>query len=225
MTDMDRGQTELDQFQKGKTIDDYVGTWQVPFSDGTAILGHGPVTLTKKDETTLVASGLSALGVADDIVLQYNASNGLLTFTAQDVAPMGQYEDVFAAPVNYNTGYLTDDPNEKFIGGLKKDGSFSFINDEANESAWNAICFFANTPNGIGRLSDYAELVWTPLETETKAASSLRSSNGLRQIGVKIGNSPRRSFSTDLQIEPQPIKGLQVRKAIAQPDHNLMFTH
>lgn len=218
------GQTELDQLQKGKKIDDYVGTWQVPFTDGTATLGYAPVTLTKKDETTLVASGLSALGVADDVVLQYNASNGLLTFALQDVAPIGGY-DAIAAPMDYNTTYVATDASEKLLGGLKKDGSFLFINDEANEGAWNSICFLAVQDGELlGMLSDYAELNWTPLESETKAASSLRSSNGLRQAGIKIGNSPRRSFSTDLQIEPQPVKGLKARKAAAQPDHNLMFT-
>ena len=217
------GQTEMDQLLKGKKIDDYVGTWQVPFTDGTALLGYAPVTLTKKDETTLIASGLSATGVTDDVELQYNASNGLLTFTVQDVAPMGEYEAI-AAPMDYNTISVATDASEKLVGGLKKDGSFLFINDEENVSAWNCICFL-DVQDGalLGMLSNYAELAWTPLETETKA-STMRSSISLRQTGIKIGNSPRRSFSTDLQIKPQPVKGLKARKAVAQPDHNLMFT-
>ena len=217
------GQTEMDQLLKGKKIDDYVGTWQVPFTDGTALLGYAPVTLTKKDETTLIASGLSATGVTDDVELQYNASNGLLTFTVQDVAPMGEYEAI-AAPMDYNTISVATDASEKLVGGLKKDGSFLFINDEENVSAWNCICFLAVQDGELlGMLSNYAELAWTPLETETKA-STMRSSISLRQTGIKIGNSPRRSFSTDLQIKPQPVKGLKARKAVAQPDHNLMFT-
>ena len=217
------GQTEMDQLLKGKKIDDYVGTWQVPFTDGTALLGYAPVTLTKKDETTLIASGLSGAGVVDDVVLQYNASNGLLTFAVQDVAPIGDYEAI-AAPMDYKTASVTIDANEKLVGGLKKDGSFLFINDEANKGVWNSICFLAVEGGELlGMLTDYAELAWTPLDNQTKSAS-MHNSIGLRQGSVKVGNTPRRSFDTDLQIEPQPVKGLQSRKAVAQPDHNLTFT-
>ena len=217
------GQTEMDQLLKGKKIDDYVGTWQVPFTDGTALLGYAPVTLTKKDETTLIASGLSATGVTDDVELQYNASNGLLTFTVQDVAPMGEYEAI-AAPMDYNTISVATDASEKLVGGLKKDGSFLFINDEANKGVWNSICFLAVEGGELlGMLTDYAELAWTPLDNQTKSAS-MHNSIGLRQGSVKVGNTPRRSFDTDLQIEPQPVKGLQSRKTVAQPDHNLTFT-
>lgn len=214
------GQTELDQLEKGKRIDDYVGTWAVPFTDGEEFLGYAPVTLSKKDETTLVASGLSTTGQPDDVMLQYSASDGLLTFAAQYSDSIAGYQTI-VAPFNYNTGILNT--REVLVGGLKKDGSLLFVNDEANTGYWNSISFFAVEGGRYILLTGkFAELLWTPAGTKT-VASPLRSSVSPRQTPVKIGNSPRRSFSTDLQIAPKPVKGLKTRKAIERADSPVLL--
>lgn len=215
------GQTELDQLEKGKRIDDYVGTWAVPFTDGEEFLGYAPVTLSKKDETTLVASGLSGKDTPDDVILEYSASDGLLTFAAQYSDSIAGYQTI-AAPFDYKTSELN--LSDVLVGGLKKDGSLLFVNDEANTGYRNSICFFAVQGGSIlGYLTHFAELNWTRAAESKTMASPLRSSVNLRQTPVKIDNSPRRSFSTDLQIAPKPVKGLKTRKAIERADSPVLL--
>ena len=213
------GQTEMDQLLKGKKIDDYVGTWQVPFSDGTLI----PVTVEKENETTLRVknlSGLAAAPYADDIFFTYNPSDGLISFAPQEAAP---YENlpVITAVMDSETMQMSD--TETLVGGLMRDGSLKFLNSESNDGVWDAMVYIIFENNQAYILNDYTGLIWTPAETTTQSFKSATKGNFNRQ-SLKKGITPRRSFDTDLQIKPQPVKGLQSRKAVAQPDHNLTFT-
>ena len=126
------GRGPLDMFQKGKKIDDYVGTWAAPVTDGKQS-GRIGVTITKADESTLLVQGLSVMDEYDDtMALGYDAESGLLIFGAQQVASIGGFP-ALVVPFNTVEGKLTTSSDELLMGGLTNDGVLKFVNNPNNK--------------------------------------------------------------------------------------------
>ena len=210
------GQSEFDQLQSSK-IDDYVGNWIIPFSDGSETL-QIPATISKVDETTLAVKGLSGAADYDDtMLLSYDTQTGWIRFSAQEVASLQGFQ-VFVFPYNSETGEFNE---ESLIGGITKSGTFKFLNDESNEGKYDAMVYVVNTGNGYSYLTGY----WNFLEwgSNTAAATKSVTSFGLNMRSIKHGFTPRRVYNNNLDMQPQPIQSHLSRNASMNGNANLFM--
>lgn len=196
------GQSEFDQLQKGTDIADYVGNWVVSLTDGTNG-GELPVSITQKDATTLAVQGLTAgmMGDYDDtMLLSYDETNGWVRFDLQQVASFSGYS-VLVAAYNSETGDFSD---EGLIGGLDKAGNLKFLNDESNQGKYDAMVYLATDGQSMMYLTGYwNNLLWAPYSTSAQQASFNRTS-ALSFQKVEQGFVPRRTYKTELNIQPKP---------------------
>ena len=196
------GQSEFDQLQKGTDIADYVGNWVVSLTDGSAG-GQIPVSITQIAANTLAVQGLTAgmMGDYDDtMLLSYDKETGWVRFDYQQVAGFAGYS-VFVVAYNSETGEFSD---EGLIGGLDKAGNLKFLNDESNEGKYDAMVYMATDGQQPLYLTGYwNNLVWAPYSTSAQQASFNRTS-ALSFQKVEQGFVPRRTYKTELNIQPKP---------------------
>ena len=196
------GQSEFDQLQKGTDIADYVGNWVVSLTDGSEG-GQVLASITQKDATTLAVQGLTAgmMGDYDDtMLLSYDKETGWVRFDYQQVAGFAGYS-VFVVAYNSETGEFSD---EGLIGGLDKAGNLKFLNDESNEGKYDAMVYMATDGQQPLYLTGYwNNLVWAPYSESAQQASFNRTS-ALSFQKVEQGFVPRRTYKTELNIQPKP---------------------
>lgn len=196
------GQSEFDQLQKGTDIADYVGNWVVSLTDGSAG-GQIPVSITQIAANALAVQGLTAgmMGDYDDtMLLSYDKETGWVRFDYQQVAGFAGYS-VFVVAYNSETGEFSD---EGLIGGLDKAGNLKFLNDESNEGKYDAMVYMATDGQQPLYLTGYwNNLVWAPYSTSAQQASFNRTS-ALSFQKVEQGFVPRRTYKTELNIQPKP---------------------
>ena len=191
-------------------ITDYVGNWVVPFEgpDGaTQILA----TITQEDAATLKVQGLSGVDPAeydDTMYLDYNADNGQISFSFQQVADVDPYM-AFVAVYNSATGYVNLGPDEYLVGGLTSNGTLKLTDAPTNQGTWDSMIYLI-TPDGqqIGTLTDYWNyLEWEPY-TETASTKSMMKFEAPKTFKptLKQGLTPRRTYKTELNIQPKPVE-------------------
>ena len=196
------GQSEFDQLQKGTDIADYVGNWIVSLTDGSDG-GQVLASITQKDATTLAVQGLTAgmMGDYDDtMLLSYDEETGWVRFDLQEVASFSGYS-VLVASYNSETGEFSE---EGLIGGLDKAGNLKFLNDESNQGKYDAMVYLATDGQSMMYLTGYwNNLVWAPYSADAQQASFNRTS-ALSFQKVEQGFVPRRTYKTELNIQPKP---------------------
>lgn len=211
------GQSEFDQLQSSK-IDDYVGNWIIPFSDGSETL-QIPATISKVDETTLAVKGLSGAADYDDtMLLSYDTQTGWIRFSTQEVASLQGFQ-VFVFPYNSETGEFNE---ESLIGGITKSGTLKFLNDESNEGKYDAMVYVVNTGNGYSYLTGYWNFLEWGSNTAAAATKSV-TSFGLNMRSIKHGFTPRRVYNNNLDMQPQPIQSHLSRNASMNGNANLFM--
>ena len=197
------GQSEFDQLQKGTDIADYVGNWIVSLTDGSDG-GQVLASITQKDATTLAVQGLTAgmMGDYDDtMLLSYDEETGWVRFDLQEVASFSGYS-VLVASYNSETGEFSE---EGLIGGLDKAGNLKFLNDESNQGKYDAMVYMATDGQSMLYLTGYwNNLLWAPYSTSAQQASFNRTS-ALSFQKVEQGFVPRRTYKTELNIQPKPV--------------------
>lgn len=154
------GHTELDQLALGKSLDDYVGTWGVNFSNGEKNVTL-PVTFTKAGDKTLVISGLSGTEEYDDhFAVKYSASTGLLTMYPAETTPIQGFPVTLAFfdPIEFNI--LLDEGSDKLIGGFISDSTIKFLNDLENKAHWYQTAYVVNENGKMSFLTGF----WNDLE-------------------------------------------------------------
>ena len=215
------GRGPLDQLVKGKKIEDYVGTWSVPLTDGQEG-GKMPVSITKADKTTLLVQGLSIVKDYDDtMALEYDSETGFLIFEFQQVASINGYYG-FVSPFNSETMELGTKAGESLIGGLSKDGILTFLNNPANAGTYDSMVY-VKSPDGkqLGFMTGYWNyLEWTPV---TPAASFGSLNNVSFNTGFKVvkqGNTPRRTYKTELNLKSSPVQPQGLSTNIQTPVQN-----
>lgn len=199
------GQSEFDQLQQGTDIADYVGDWVVSLtvtdgSEGGQVLA----SITQKDATTLAVQGLTAgmMGDYDDtMLLSYDEETGWVRFDLQQVASFSGY-NVLVAAYNSETREFGE---EGLIGGLDKAGNLKFLNDESNQGKYDAMVYLATDGQSMMYLTGYwNNLLWAPYSTSAQQASFNRTS-ALSFQKVEQGFVPRRTYKTELNIQPKPV--------------------
>lgn len=215
------GRGPLDQLVKGKKIEDYVGTWSVPLTDGQEG-GKMPVSITKADKTTLLVQGLSIVKDYDDtMALEYDSETGFLIFEFQQVASINGYYG-FVSPFNSETMEFGTKAGESLIGGLSKDGILTFLNNPANAGTYDSMVY-VKSPDGkqLGFMTGYWNyLEWTPV---TPAASFGSLNNVSFNTGFKVvkqGNTPRRTYKTELNLKSSPVQPQGLSTNIQTPVQN-----
>lgn len=212
------GKGPLDQLEKGKKIDEYVGTWVVPMTNGEDG-GNVPVTITKADETTLLVQGLSiADGYDDTMALGYDAETGFLVFQFQQVASTQGYFG-FVAPFNSAAGKVATKAEEMLIGGVTKEGTLMFINSPANEGAYDAMVYIIS-PDGkqLGFMTGYWNgLEWSPAANPATYGmlGSISMDNGFKTVNKGI--IPRRLYKTELNLRATPVNNSVLSTNIQTP--------
>lgn len=202
------GRGPLDMFQKGKKIDDYVGTWVAPLTDGDETLSV-PVVLTKADESTLLVQGLCPLkGYDDAMALGYDSESGLLIFGAQQVAGIGGYAGL-VVPFNSTTMQFTTSSNELLVGGLSNEGVLKFVNNPGNQGTYDSMVYIAMDGSKPMFMSGYWNwLEWAPVASATGASfgslNKVDFANGHKE--VKEGIISGRTYKKDLQMKANPVQ-------------------
>lgn len=220
---------EAAMLQPNKSIDDYVGTWEVTLTDGE-ITGNIPVTITKYNERSLNVSGLSFTGMPDDILLGYDAESGLLTFYPQTTTTPFELPGVgtvILGAASFNsatTGY--DMESESFTGGLTEDGKLKFINSSLNQGIWDSMIFLLFNTQGslLGMASGYwNNLDWSPASgTSTLALQQQPLSMEAPFKALTKQMVPRRTYKTELNMEATPATQIRSRQAMDAPQVMLM---
>ena len=221
---------EAAMLQPNKSIDDYVGTWEVTLTDGE-ITGNIPVTITKYNERSLNVSGLSFTGMPDDILLGYDAESGLLTFYPQTTTTPFELPGVgtvILGAASFNsatTGY--DMESESFTGGLTEDGKLKFINSSLNQGVWDSMIFLLFNTQGslLGMASGYwNNLDWSPYTggTSTLALQQQPLSMEAPFKALTKQMVPRRTYKTELNMEATPATQIRSRQAMDAPQVMLM---
>ncbi|MDR1004353.1 MAG: hypothetical protein LBL97_05030, partial [Prevotellaceae bacterium] len=137
----------MDKLEKGKSIDDYVGQWKVPSTDGDQS-GYFVATITKADDTTLFVNGLCPItGYDDTMALLYDPETGLLTLMPQLTSILQGYQGILVV-YDSTEGYFYDESSENFIGGLTKDGELLFVENPDNEYFWDSFMYLITDGNG-----------------------------------------------------------------------------
>lgn len=216
------GQGPLDKLEKGKKIEDYVGTWNVPLTDGDKS-GYASVTITKADETALLVQGLSITdGYDDTMVLAYDAETGFLSFGFQQVASYSKYYG-FVAPFNSTTVKVATAEKESLVGGLSKEGVLTFINNPANTGTYDAMVYIISPDKQqLGFLSGFWNyLEWKPANNTTASFHPLDNvsfSTGFKS--VEKGITPRRTYKTELKLKASPVQKRTLSTNIQVPSQN-----
>lgn len=195
--------SEFDQLKKGTPITDYVGYWLATMTND-ANGGETLATITQVDETTLAVKGLSLMSDYDDTMyLSYDKETGWVSFGFQQVAGLEGY-DIYVAPFDSAEGMLST--ADGFIGGISQTGSLLFLNDTANEGTFDSMVYLVYDGTGFGMMSGYWNtLEWAPYSASTSAvpASFDQVTFGNFQK-VEQGFVPRRTYKTELNIQPKP---------------------
>ncbi len=192
-------------------ITDYVGNWVVPVESSQNGATQILATITQEDAATLKVQGLSGVDPAeydDTMYLDYDASNGQVSFSAQQVANYDPYM-AFVAPYNTSTGNVYLGPDEYLVGGLTSNGILKFTDAPTNQGTWDSMVYLI-TPDGqqLGFLTGYWNyLEWEPY-TETASTKSLMKFEAPKAFKptLKQGFTPRRTYKTELNIKPQPVE-------------------
>ena len=162
-----------------------------------------PVSITQIAANALAVQGLTAgmMGDYDDtMLLSYDKETGWVRFDYQQVAGFAGYS-VFVVAYNSETGEFSD---EGLIGGLDKAGNLKFLNDESNEGKYDAMVYMATDGQQPLYLTGYwNNLVWAPYSESAQQASFNRTS-ALSFQKVEQGFVPRRTYKTELNIQPKP---------------------
>lgn len=205
------GRGPLDQLQKGKKIDDYVGTWVVPVTDGEQS-GEIGVTITKADESTVLVQGLSVMKDYDDtMAMGYDAETGFLNFGFQQVASIGKYYG-FVAPFNSATMQLGSKDGESLVAGLSSEGTLTFLNSPDNEGSYDSMVYVVTDGSGMMFMSGFWNwLEWTPVAPATGASfgslNKVDFANGCK--AVKEGVASKRTYKTELNLKANPVQPLK----------------
>ncbi len=198
-------ESELDLLQQGTAITDYVGYWLPTISNGSDG-GQILATVKQVNETTLSVQGLTGglLGDYDDtIYLTYDESTGWVRFDFQQVTSIQGYTSVVAV-FNTSSNQLS---SEGLYGGINRAGNLQFVNDAMNQGKYDAMMYLYN-PDGSGYYSMtgyWTNLEWAPYSASTSAvpASFDQVTFGNFQK-VEQGFVPRRTYKTELNIQPKP---------------------
>ena len=181
-----------------------------------------PVSITKADKTTLLVQGLSIVKDYDDtMALEYDSETGFLIFEFQQVASINGYYG-FVSPFNSETMELGTKAGESLIGGLSKDGILTFLNNPANAGTYDSMVY-VKSPDGkqLGFMTGYWNyLEWTPV---TPAASFGSLNNVSFNTGFKVvkqGNTPRRTYKTELNLKSSPVQPQGLSTNIQTPVQN-----
>ena len=191
-------------------ITDYVGNWLVTF-ESPEQRGTSPVTISQADATTLKVQGLSLMDPAtydDAMYLDYDATNGQIAFSAQQVASIESYM-AFVAPYSSATGNVYLGPEEYLIGGLTRNGNLKFTDAPTNQGTFDAMVYLI-TPDGssLNYMTNYWNyLEWEPY-TETASTKSMMKFEAPKTFKptLKQGFTPRRTYKTELNIQPKPVE-------------------
>lgn len=188
-------------------ITDFVGNWDVTFdsSDGG---GESTVVITQADATTLKVQGLSLMDPAeydDTMYLDYDAASGQVGFSFQQVASIDGYY-AFVAPFISTAGRLN---TESLVGGLTRNGTLKFTDAPTNQGSYDSMIYLIS-PDGqqFGMMTGYWNyLEWQP-STETASTRSMMKFEAPKTFKptVKQGFKPRRTYKTELNIQPQPVQ-------------------
>ena len=162
------GRTELDKLALGKTINDYVGTWDVTFTDGQQKASL-PITLTKAGNDSLIVTGLSGAANYDDsFTIKYEVATGLLTFVPKETAVIQEGISTYISLFDPIEGLVDFDGKEKLIGGFISDNTLKFLNNPENAYKWSNTAFLITDGDQLALLTDYwNELEFTAVESET----------------------------------------------------------
>lgn len=215
------GKGPLDKLEKGKKIEDYVGMWVVPLTDGEDRLNLS-VTVTKADETTLYVQGLSGVNGYDDAMeLGYDEETGYLSFQFQQVASIqGNYG--FVAPYNSIEGNVDTSGSETLVGGITKEGILTFISNPSNSGTYDAMVYIIS-PDGkqLGFMTGYWNgLEWGPANQKA-SFSSLSITNFVNRFkGIDAKITPRRMYKTKLNLKATPVDRDVLSKSIQIPSLN-----
>ena len=161
--------------------------------------------------TTLKVQGLSLMDPAtydDAMYLDYDATNGQVAFSAQQVASIESYM-AFVAPYSSATGNVYLGPEEYLIGGLTRNGNLKFTDAPTNQGTFDAMVYLI-TPDGssLNYMTNYWNyLEWEPY-TETASTKSMMKFEAPKTFKptLKQGFTPRRTYKTELNIQPKPVE-------------------
>ena len=210
-------------------ITDYVGDWIVTFDspDGG---GQSPVSITKEDNATLKVQGLSLMDPAtydDAMYLDYDAASGQVVFSFQQVASIDGYY-AFVSPFESTTNMLG---MESFIGGLTRNGTLKFTDAPTNQGTYDSMTYLVSSDGQrFSMMTGYWNyLEWEPY-TETASTKSMMRFEAPKtfQPTVKQGFKSRRTYKTELNIQPQPVQKkastLRANVSVSQPATGIVFS-
>ena len=138
------GKTEVDLLTPGKSIDDYVGTYEVAaFEYGKGKAGKAPVTIVKIGDESLAVRGLSFTKVDDTAMLEIDSETGLLVLKSQQVTDCMPGMPMFLSLFNDKTEDvdLFDPTGDTMFGGFSEENVLSFVNHPANKIRWNGSMY------------------------------------------------------------------------------------
>lgn len=205
---------------KGKKLDDYLGNWSVPATDGKENLNFN-VTLSKvmdqENNPHLVATGLSGgiEGYDDMVELSYDPSTGWILFGFQQAGNIQNGDNIymtFAAPFDSKTMYLGSGASEVMIGGFDNDGNLQFLNNLTNSQEYDSMVYLLS-PDGsqVGFLTGYWNVLsWNKISTNASFATMTKAINWGEEFGnIKSQQGKpvqRRVYQTTVNLQPVSIK-------------------
>ena len=233
------GQGVYDAFAKNAKLDDYVGDWIVPLTDGQGVL-NAPVTVAKvKDQQGgdhLLAVGLSGMSGVDDyndaVELVYDEESGYVLFMFQQSGnmlfgtdPEGNpvYYTTFAAPFNSAEFSVDTSGEDVLVGGLTADGQLHFADNLTNAAPYDGMIYLY-TPDGsqLGILTGYWNLLtWDPYTNgNTQAKQQLAPMKSMKMVQKAVKEIPHREYKTTIDLQPAP---KSYSKQVAVPASGLQF--
>lgn len=170
-----------EEFLPNKSIDDYVGTWNVPAYDTGELQGYLPVVVTKKDESTLVINGLFTSkdrpDYDDSVEMSYDKETGFVELGYTELpdfthSQVGTVSPVFLGLVAGNNVSDTD----ALVGGLTESGSLTFVNKVGNSQENSAFAILGVAGGELYSFSFDFGFEWLAPKEDSKQTSYKSSS-------------------------------------------------
>lgn len=210
-------------------IDDYVGQWIVPFSDGTEDM-QILVNISKQNANTLAVQGLSGMDAAtydDTMYIVYDEQSGNVYLPFQQVNPVlvdpetQTYYYGFLAAINTTTNMLG---SVNMVGGITQTGSLRFLDPSYDATAY----LVSPDGNSFSFMTGYwNDLEWYPYSTSAVDTKSVTTFGNLNvtdnfKFSFKKEKVMKNIQGNELNIKPQPVqRGLRTpMKAASVPDNS-----
>ena len=200
------GHNEIDRLTLGKSIDDYVGSWDVPVGDleKGELVDTVTVTAVKVADNMLAVKGLGLEeGYNDVIGIPYDAQTGLLSLKSQSCIPHPDGQVFFSlldSSLKKKPQLLYQGNDDFLVGGFNAENKLAFYNNIDNKIRWNSFAYMIQVPQqGVFFFTGkYGTLNWDASPVESAKTMSMKTS--FKQFVPKANNQ---EFKVSLNKERQ----------------------